>query len=400
MKRQTRTGIVLGLAGGLTMMGLGMSSWAKGGPNGAQPPQQQVQAKRPIDPAQLPDGDRIQIAILLDTSSSMDGLIEQAKSQLWRVVNEFATAKRQGKRPRLEIALYEYGKSSLPAGGGFIRQIVPFTRDLDRVSEELFALRTNGGEEYAGLVIQDATRDLAWSKDVADLKLVFIAGNEGFDQGPVAFREAIAGAKSRGIVINTIYCGSAEDGIAPLWREGASLAAGSYTTIDQNTKVATIATPYDAELARLSGELNKTYVGYGRHGADKKARQEKQDENAQAVGQAAAPERAVSKAGGGYDNGDWDIVDAQKGGKSVAELREEELPAEMKGMTLDQRKAFVAAKSAERDRIQKRIRELDGQRRQFIAAEQKKAPKGASTLDRAVNDMVHQNAEAVGYSFE
>ena len=32
----------------------------------------------------------IQMAILLDTSGSMDGLIEQAKAQLWKIVNELA----------------------------------------------------------------------------------------------------------------------------------------------------------------------------------------------------------------------------------------------------------------------------------------------------------------------
>ena len=41
--------------------------------------------------------ERIQLAILLDTSNSMDGLIGQAKSQLWKVVNELARARRNGK---------------------------------------------------------------------------------------------------------------------------------------------------------------------------------------------------------------------------------------------------------------------------------------------------------------
>ncbi|MEK7483916.1 MAG: hypothetical protein AABZ60_06265, partial [Planctomycetota bacterium] len=35
----------------------------------------------------------IQMVILLDTSGSMDGLIEQAKTQLWKIVNEFIAAK-------------------------------------------------------------------------------------------------------------------------------------------------------------------------------------------------------------------------------------------------------------------------------------------------------------------
>ena len=35
----------------------------------------------------------IMLALLLDTSNSMDGLIDQAKSQLWKIVNELAAAK-------------------------------------------------------------------------------------------------------------------------------------------------------------------------------------------------------------------------------------------------------------------------------------------------------------------
>ena len=92
----------------------------------------------------------VQIAILLDTSGSMEGLIEQAKSQLWRICNEFIKAKQNGVAPEVQVALYEYGKSSLSAASGWVRQIQPLTTDLDKISEELFALRTNGGEEYCG----------------------------------------------------------------------------------------------------------------------------------------------------------------------------------------------------------------------------------------------------------
>ena len=59
----------------------------------------------------------IQLCILLDTSNSMDGLIDQARTQLWRVVNQFATAKRDGRSPELQVALYEYGNDGLPAHG-------------------------------------------------------------------------------------------------------------------------------------------------------------------------------------------------------------------------------------------------------------------------------------------
>ena len=35
----------------------------------------------------------IKVALLLDTSNSMDGLIDQAKAQLWDIVNELSYAK-------------------------------------------------------------------------------------------------------------------------------------------------------------------------------------------------------------------------------------------------------------------------------------------------------------------
>src|SRR3954453_3739269 len=88
----------------------------------------------------------IQLALLLDTSNSMDGLIDQARSQLWTVVNHLAKCKKDGQSPRLEVALSEYGNDNLSQKSGWVRQVLPFTEALDSVSEKLFALRTNGGE--------------------------------------------------------------------------------------------------------------------------------------------------------------------------------------------------------------------------------------------------------------
>ncbi len=133
---------------------------------------------------------RVQMAILLDTSGSMSGLIDQARTELWAIVNEFITAKRDGQAPELRVALYEYGKSSLPASEGYIRMIVPLTMDLDKISEELFALKTNGGSEYCGWVIKEATAALQWSGAPEDLKVIFIAGNEPFTQGKVKYQKA------------------------------------------------------------------------------------------------------------------------------------------------------------------------------------------------------------------
>lgn len=66
---------------------------------------------------------KIQVALLLDTSSSMDGLIDQAKSRLWNIVNTLTTLKYSGQTPDIEIALYEYGNDGLSKESNYIRQI-------------------------------------------------------------------------------------------------------------------------------------------------------------------------------------------------------------------------------------------------------------------------------------
>ena len=85
---------------------------------------------------------KIQVAVLLDVSNSMDGLIEQAKAQLWNMVSLMGKAKCEGVSPTVEIALYEYGKDSNDEAKGYIKQISPFSTDLDMLSKQLFELKT------------------------------------------------------------------------------------------------------------------------------------------------------------------------------------------------------------------------------------------------------------------
>ena len=185
---------------------------------------------------------KIQLAVLLDTSNSMDGLINQARTQLWKIVNEFAKASQEGNEPTFEVALFEYGNDGLPPTEGYVRLVVPFTVDLDKVSQELFALKTNGGSEFCGQVIDRAVHTLAWSKSNRDLRCIFIAGNEPFTQGPVDYRKSCKAAADGGITVSTIHCGTLDEGIRGEWQNGAKLADGSYMSIDQNQAVADIPT--------------------------------------------------------------------------------------------------------------------------------------------------------------
>lgn len=343
----------------------------------------------------------VQIALLLDTSNSMDGLIDQAKSQLWKVVNEFINAKQDGRRPEVQVALFEYGKQSLPRGSGFIRQIVPLTTDLDKISEELFNLRTNGGEEYCGWVIQEAVAKLAWSNGKDVYKAIFIAGNEPFTQGPVDYRVSCKDAIERGIIVNTIHCGNAATGLSGEWQKGAHLAEGKYMSIDQNRVVAHISAPQDKDISRLGVELNKTYLAYGTAGKDAARRQQVQDANAEVFSsQGSSVSRAVTKSSGNYRNSAWDLVDAckEKAVKLEA-LKLEELPVEMQKMTETERKSFVETKAAERAKIQAEINRLNAERNKYVAEQSKNQP-GSSTLDTVMVSTIREQAARRNYKFD
>lgn len=340
----------------------------------------------------------IQVAVLLDTSNSMDGLIDQARTQLWRVVNELATAKKNGVMPDLRVALYEYGNDRLPAP--HIRRVLSLTSDLDKVSEELFALKTDGGNEFCGQVIDEATKDLQWSASNNDLKLIFIAGNEPFTQGGVDFHKACKRAIEKGIVINTIFCGAKDEGIRTSWKEGADLADGSYLAIDQNLKAVYIAAPQDQEIANLGLELNKTYLAYGDAGAMGAGRQSAQDANL-AAAPAANLQRQVAKASGAYKNASWDVVDAVKEGKiDLDKADPKELPKEMQKMTPAQRKAYVAEMQKKRTELQAKIKKLDEERRKYVDQQMKSKPPAENTLDAAVVTAVRASGTKKGYRFE
>ncbi|MCP4154816.1 MAG: VWA domain-containing protein [bacterium] len=342
----------------------------------------------------------IQMAILLDTSGSMEGLIEQAKSQLWKIVNEMALAKRKGVTPRLQVALYEYGKDSIPASENYLRNLVPLSEDLDLLSEELFKLKTNGGSEYCGTVIQAAVRDLKWTKNNDILKVIFIAGNEPFTQGRVDYKKSCKESITNGIVVNTIFCGSNHEGVRTNWKDGADLADGKYMNIDHNKKIVHIDAPQDKRIVELGMKLNKTYVAYGKRGLKSKKRQEAQDSNAASLSNTVNVQRQVAKASKNYSNAKWDLVDAEKEGKvSVDKIAEEDLPEVMKKMTKKERVAYVAKMKKEREKLQKEISKLRKSRDKFVAEKRKKMA-GSETLDDAIINAVRSQAKKKKYKFE
>ena len=86
---------------------LGWAPWATGGDLPISPPATAGSSGLRHKPL-------VQLAILLDTSGSMSGLIDQARTELWSIVNQFIWARQKGVTPEVQVALFEYGNNGLP----------------------------------------------------------------------------------------------------------------------------------------------------------------------------------------------------------------------------------------------------------------------------------------------
>lgn len=351
-----------------------------------------------LTPTPPPNSNNIKVALLLDTSGSMNGLIEQAKSQLWKIVNELALATKNGNQANVEFALYQYGNDGVSSEKGYIQNILPLSTDLDELSEKLFALTTNGGSEYCGYAIETATNDLNWDVDQSALNLIFIAGNEPFNQGPKDFNETCKKAFKKGITVNTIFCGDAQQGVLTNWKKGADITEGNYMNIDMNQKTVYVETPYDDSINNLNDSLNTTYIPYGTLGNTKKANQIAQDNNSASFSKQNKVLRSVSKSSHVYLNANWDLVDASKKKNfSLEKVNSNSLPKEMQNMTSKEKEVYITKMSNKRSFFQKEIKRLNTKRTTFIANQNDTSQ--TNSLDAAMIKAIRKQATDKGFSF-
>jgi hypothetical protein len=340
---------------------------------------------------------RIQVAILLDVSGSMSGLIEQAKAQLWSMVNTLGKAVCADKsQPKVELALYEYGRTTNDKGKGYVKQLSPFTNDLDEVSKILFSLNTDGGDEYCGQVIYTSMDELSWDASRDSYKVIFIAGNEDFLQGNIHYTQACTKANAKGVIVNTIYCGDYQQGIREHWGLTGECGNGSYSNIDHNAKDQDIPTPYDSVLLVLNSKLNTTYVGYGALGFAFSARQQEVDKLNFSMNTKVAAKRIEAKAKSNvYSNSSWDLVDAIKADSTyLAKLDKKDLPDSLKNKTTEQLQQYVKEKTVERTALQNEILTVNAARSKYIMDEKAKAAANSnqSTLESAVEKTIREQA--------
>jgi Mg-chelatase subunit ChlD len=187
--------------------------------------QQELPAKNP---------NAVDIVFCLDTSSSMQLLIDDARNELWKVAHE---VKRQKPDAVLRIALICYGTPFYDEKKGWVDVMSDFTENIEVIEALLSHVRAYGGDEYVARALSEALQLKKWNNDSRTLRLIFIAGNESVNQDPdLDLAKVCDAARYNNIIVNAIYCGTfehtIEQGISDGWDALASNGGGKYYSID------------------------------------------------------------------------------------------------------------------------------------------------------------------------
>lgn len=345
----------------------------------------------------------VDLVICLDTSGSMNGLIDSAKVKLWDIVNELAKAE---PAPNLRIALFTYGSPQYGPDSGYVKKNLDFTTDLDMVYQKLFAVRTGGGTELVARVSKAALDDLAWSKDKSALRMIFVCGNESAEQDQKFSLESVAkAAVNRNIFINTIHCKrtGTSNAEAKGWQKLAALAEGRFASIDQNKGTVVVNSPVDKKLAELGVKLNKTYVWYGKAGEAKQANQLAQDQNAAKLGGGVEAARALSKTNNFYRMAGACLVDRllENPDFDITKVKEKDLPEHLKKLKPAERVKYVNDMKAKRVKLQEQINELSKQRDAYVREYLKKNQgKAEQAFDEAIRATLQIQGKQKGISIQ
>ncbi len=338
----------------------------------------------------------VELVFVIDTTGSMGGLIEGAKQKVWSIVNEVM---KSTSKPEVRMGLVAYRDH----GDAYVTQVTPITRDLDKVYNTLMAYKAEGGgdsPEDVRQAVADGVHKARWSASSPNIaQILFLVGDapphDDYGNEPDTVASASEAVKA-GILVNTIQCGNMQ-GTDIAWKRISLAGEGQYFAIAQDGGVVAIATPYDAELARLGTKVGGTYMAFGGGmmgmggAAFRRGRAEAQSkverEVTRAAPAAAQADRAYNKAinAAAYDDNDL-IQGVESGKRNLDALKTEELPDELQKLSAQERKKVIAQKIEERKKIREQILDLSQKRHAFIQEERRKQfannPKG---FDEAVS---------------
>jgi uncharacterized protein YegL len=347
---------------------------------------------------------RVEVVFVLDTTGSMGGLISAAKEKIWSIASTLAQAQQA---PEISMGLVAYRDR----GDAYVTHVVDLDKDLDSMYAKLMDFQADGGgdgPEGVNAALADAIDKMSWSQNSSTYKVVFLVGDAPphMDyQDDKQYPEVLAAAAAKGIVVNTIQCGSLADTVAP-WQQIAALGHGRYFTVEQAGGAVAVETPFDAKIATLAAELDGTRLYYGTE-AQRSSMAAKVDattrlhESASVAAQARRGAFNASAAGAGNLLGDRELVDDVASGRvDVATVPAAQMPAPLVGLPREEQEAVLKQSAQKRQTLQQEIAKLAQERDAYIEDKVEAAGGAKDSLDQQIYDAVREQAAPVGLQYE
>ncbi|MDO4551144.1 MAG: vWA domain-containing protein [Planctomycetia bacterium] len=311
----------------------------------------------------------VEVVFVLDSTGSMSGLIEGAKQKIWSIANKMIL---QEPQPEVKMGLLTYRDR----GDEYVTKMYDLSEDIDAIYGYLQEIKAEGGgdtPESVNQALEEASK-MSWTaKEKNVYRVIFLVG----DAPPhmdypddIKYQEICKKTLENNIIINTIQCGNIHS-CTSAWKEIAKLAEGEFSQISQDGNMKMTASPYDAEIEKLTMELNATVIPYGsmRQQAEVQEKLRKTEKMSASVKADRAVFNAHSQAVAIQGRGDL-LADMSE--NSTLLEKAEDLPEDLQKMSLEERKKYVEAQNTKRKEINAKIVELTKQRTQWLTTEEKK----------------------------
>ncbi len=339
----------------------------------------------------------IQVVFALDATGSMSALISTAKEKIWSIASSLS----QAQNTDIEIGLVFYRDK----GDAFLTKIIPLSKDLDDVYQQLMAVTADGGGDTPESVnkgLYDALIGMQWSKKTNTYKSIFLVGDcpPHMDyQDDVKYYESCKIANKMDVVLNTILMGNDSEAYR-IWKEIANCAQGSFMQVGMNANNIAVNTPFDIQITEISIRLDRTRIYYGREEMKQKnytkaAQSEVMKDGLSTASAARRAEYNSTSAGESAYYGSGEMVsEYEKGKVKLDSVPANQLPDNMKTMTTAERKAYVEKMVKERNSLEQQMKDLVAKRQAYIEAEivAKKGEEAKNSFEYKVYENIKQQA--------
>ena len=347
---------------------------------------------------------KIEVVFVLDTTSSMSGMIQAAKDNIWSIASTMASAQ---PAPEINMGLVAFRDR----GDAYVTKVFDLSEDLDSMYATLMDFKAQGGgdgPESVNQALYDAVTKISWSQDPDSYQVVFLVGDAPPHtdyQNDVKYPESIKLASEKGIVINTIQAGT-DSNTANRWQKIASLSQGNYFNVAQNNAHVAVATPFDKKIAEISEELDRSRVFYGSK-ADKVKQELKVGASKKLHEIASVASRAkralfnASESGASNFTGDKELVaDIAAGTVALEDIAEAELPEAIRNLPIEERESELRRQSEKRDALKAQITLLAKKREDYVATEVAKEKDLDESLDHQIFETVAEQTKSKGMRYE